>query len=766
MIKQTREQRKTIIGLMAVVAVLLILATILQTVNVASYLESPESQTTIILWALSSLNVVFLTIFSLILLRSLIKLYTERRSQEPGSKFKTKLVFSFLGMTFIPILFMSFFAVFMLNRNIDKWFSAPIDRMLANLDQQVALRRQEAQQSVVDEAQVLGLSLSKQRWVPGGGGEEERQALQSLIHSIQPLFAAVLDSVGRPLLVYDGVQLVDLQNQLLLNTQFQKGILLWGKGRVAAGEKGLKNWRSPPRYNFLHSNLSVEEEEVFLLAGPLPPPLPLGYSLLLAERIPEDVRRLGMEMAQSRKYYQGLASHRKFIRNNYLLWMGLITLLILFAAVWIGLYFSKRITVPIKALAEAAEQVSRGNLQFQIDCPAEDELGSLIAIFNRMTVQLHENAQQLEQANQDLQNSNRALEEKSRYMETVMESIPTGVISIAVDYSITKMNRAAQRLLGHQFKNELQLQHLFAPPDLEEIFALLKKGARLGYASREMPLHSRERTFFAAITISSLDDSAELTSALGFVMVLEDLTEVMKAQKSSAWREVARRMAHEIKNPLTPIQLSAERLLRNYRLLQQDPLREAMERRESFGKVVEESAQTVTREVETLKRMVDEFSRFARMPSANLTYCNVNTIIENTLTVYHVRFEGVVISKNLAPGLPEIQLDAEQFNRLFVNLFDNALEAMEQSPVRELKISTEYLPQKETIQIQVCDTGHGIDPADREKLFLPYFSTRKRGTGLGLAIVSRIVSDHKGYIHIEEHQPEGTCFIIEIPTRA
>ncbi len=761
--KSTLERKKIVILLVSLVGVLLTLAIIQQTVNLASYWgEAPESQTAILLWALSSLNVVLLVICSLVLLRNLIKLYMERKSQELGSKFRTKLVLAFLGMIFIPILFMSFFSVFMLNRNIDKWFSAPIDQMLGNLDQQVKLRRQAAQQTVSADMEELGSSglLADYLLLPS---EEKKRELNHQLRGIQPLFLAVIAPSGQPLLIYDGSQLRTRQDSSL-SVLFVKYLSQWSKGRIATTKEGIKGWNSSNPAKMFSENMASDLEDILWGATPLSSPFLPKHWILMAEKVPEDVLRLGSQMAQSRRYYQGLATHRKFIRNNYLLWMGLITLLILFAAVWIGLYLSKRITNPIKALIEAAEQVSQGNLFFQIDCLAGDELGSLIAIFNRMTIQLHENSQQLEQTNLELKNYSRAIEEKSLYTEAVLENIPTGVISIAPDYSISKMNRVAQRLLGPWRAGPLQ--DFFSPADLEVIMGLLKKAARLGYAAREMPLRTKERTLFCAITVSSLALNPAPESELSFVIVLEDLTEVLKAQRASAWREVARRMAHEIKNPLTPIQLSAERLAKNHRQLKDDPLGNAAERQDAFGRVVEESVLTITREVETLKRMVDEFSRFARMPSASFVYCNVNEVIENTLAVYDGRFEGVKLSKSLAANLPEIQMDPEQIKRLFVNLFDNALEAMAHSAIRELSIFTEYLPRKETVQIQVRDTGHGIDPADKDKLFLPYFSTRKRGTGLGLAIVSRIVSDHKGYIHVEDNQPQGTCFVVEIPARA
>jgi len=249
------------------------------------------------------------------------------------------------------------------------------------------------------------------------------------------------------------------------------------------------------------------------------------------------------------------------------------------------------------------------------------------------------------------------------------------------------------------------------------------------------------------------------------VMVLEDLTEVLKAQKANAWREVARRMAHEIKNPLTPIQLSAERILKNHARFKLDPLLGRGPASPEYEHVLKECVQTITQEVATLKSMVDEFSRFARLPAANLVSCNINTIIENTLSSYNGRFQGIRVIKGLSSSLPEVKLDPEQFKRVLVNLIDNALEAMDLAPTKELSILSCFYPHKETVQVIVKDTGQGIAAVDKDKLFLPYFSTRKRGTGLGLAIVNRIVADHKGFIHVEDNTPSGASFVIEIPSR-
>jgi nitrogen fixation/metabolism regulation signal transduction histidine kinase len=758
--KLTAERKKMVIFLITIVSVLFALAVVQQTVNLSSFIESPEHRTAILLWALSSLNVVFLVICSLLLFRNLIKLYIERKSEQLGSKFRTKLVVAFLGMIFIPMLFMAFFSIFMLNRNIDKWFSTPIDRLLSNLDRQVSVRIQEVERQAAENALVVARQPALWDFLKTRS-EKDLKELSQAFNETRPVFLAVADPAGKVLLLYHKAGfLIPGSPEFKQGFDFE-GLIRWQERTPLISEKVLKTLKAKVdqaySLRFWGKNAVLASVSVSSSATP-------GLSLYLGQSIPQDLMSLSDQLDISKREYQSLATHRKFIRNNYLLWMGLITLLILFAAVWIGLYLSRRITTPIQALAEAADQVSRGNLLFQINCPAEDELGILISMFNRMTAQLHESAQKVEQTNRELQLSNQALAEKGRYTEAVLENIPTGVISIAPDDSITKMNQAAQALLECSRTGALRLGDVFQPPDLEEIKLLLEKASRTGFSAKEMQLHFAHRNLYCAVTLSSLD--AGPTPSQGFVMVIEDLTEVLKAQKANAWREVARRMAHEIKNPLTPIQLSAERLMKSHEKMEADPLGQAAASRENFRQILQDSVRTIVEESTTLKRMVDEFSRFARLPSANLVPCNLNGVIENTLASYNGRFEGVTFAKSLDPNLPEIRLDPEQIKRLFVNLFDNALEAMEHSSGKELAISTEFLSRKETIKVVVKDTGHGIDRADKDRLFLPYFSTKKRGTGLGLAIANRIVADHKGYIHVEDNHPSGTSFIIELPVKA
>ncbi len=757
-----KRQKAIIIFLSALVFLLFILAVLQQAINLKPYMEAPDRDTTLLLWALTSLNVILLVICSLILLRNLLKLYFERRSRQLGSKFRTKLVFAFLSLSFIPVIFMSFFAYFLMNRNLDKWFSTPIDQVVNNVDLIVKEVSDDATTHALQSARFLASHSVLRNWVLSPDNADLSQ-LKNLASEFDISLLFLFDKSRAPICAYKENAIYLPDQPEFKKTADRLNLISWTHGRVQVSDKVFDKLINNSEKREATLAMVDEDGQDIILAGSMIQPgnFESPSSLVVGYKIQGDILKLANQISLSSEDYRNRSNLRKIVRNNFMLWLGLITLLILFAAVWIGLYLSKKIAIPIRALAEASNEVSKGNLLFQVNCPAEDELGILVGSFNRMTAQLYESSQKLEQTNRDLQESNQALENRRRYTEAVLENIPTGVISVTPTHQISKINKAAQWMLEHDLSEPKRIKDVFHPNDINEIETLIDKAARVGVAARDLQLRLRGRTIYCAVTVSSLDD--QQNPSLGYVMVMEDLTELLKAQKASAWREVARRMAHEIRNPLTPIQLSADRLLKNYFKSKSDSPFPGLTN--GFESVLQDCVQTITREVSALKGMVDEFSRFARMPSANMLPSNMNMIIENTLLSYDGRLGGIVVNKALALNLPEIKLDPEQFKRVFVNLFDNAIEAMEGSVTKELSIQSCFYQSKETVQVIVKDTGHGIPSADKERLFLPYFSTRKRGTGLGLAIVSRILADHKGYIHVEDNLPTGTCFVLEIPTR-
>jgi PAS domain S-box-containing protein len=460
----------------------------------------------------------------------------------------------------------------------------------------------------------------------------------------------------------------------------------------------------------------------------------IGY-VELASPVPIDVA----EQIRAIRAYNTEAAHlRDLVKSTkliYTLLMILITLFVLFVATWIAFFLANQISVPIAALIDAAGEVRKGNFK-RVEAPAVDELALLVRGFNQMT--------------EEVDARGRELDRRQRFTEAILESIPTGVISIAADGAIKRVNRAlAQIFPAALVAKATRLEDLFSREDTAEIKYLMKRARRTGTASREMELRTASRKLQLAVTVSALEE--KLTS--GFVVVLEDTTELLRAQKAAAWHEVARRIAHEIKNPLTPIALSAERISRQLDRIELQP---------GPSRILHECAASIAKSVESVKALVDEFSRFARFPAAQPVRCDLNEVVSEALKVFNGRLEGITIETSFASGLPPVNVDREQFQRLVVNLVDNAAEAMQDSLVKKLFIATQP-GAAESVELVVADSGCGVSPDDKEKLFLPYFSTKNRGTGLGLAIVSHIAAEHNANIRVEDNRPAGARFTVEIP---
>jgi PAS domain S-box-containing protein len=425
---------------------------------------------------------------------------------------------------------------------------------------------------------------------------------------------------------------------------------------------------------------------------------------------------------------------------------------------WVALFLAKQVTVPIQALAEGTREISAGNFDYQVPEQSQDELGLLLRSFNAMTTQLRDNRSQIDQFTKNLQQAVQELERRRQLMETVLENIPTGVISLDASGAILRANTAVTRMFGGVARNAQSLDALLGADASRTVQLLMRRSLRMGVVSREIETVAAGRVLHLAVTVSSLGPRRANS---GYVLVLDDLTEMLRAQKSAAWQEVARRIAHEIKNPLTPIQLSSQRLSRF--LERRDSGKSPAPRDAELTHLVQECSRLIEREVSTLAALVNEFSQFVRFPIAKLTSANANTIVHDALEVFSGRLDGITLKAILADNLPAIRADAGLLRSVVVNLIDNAAEALENATVREILVSTCAHPDSETIEICVADTGHGISPQDKDKLFLPHFSTKDRGTGLGLAIAARIIAEHGGSIHVEDNFPVGSRFLVELP---
>jgi two-component system, NtrC family, nitrogen regulation sensor histidine kinase NtrY len=651
---------------------------------------------TFIFWAISSLIFVLMVTLGFILLRTALKLYFERQTNREGSRIKSKLVGGALLLSVVPVIFLVLFSYSVLNRSLNAWFSNPAENQVQLFIDVAKLLRREMQDEVDAQAALLAAQPETRQILSGG--------------SRTPDF---LERFSREYV---------LRSALLFKQGVSSPVESWGPP-LSADQAAKRDAR------LIYSQSPVREGSRLL-----------GFVFVAAE-VPIDVAQKELAISGLNSQFVHLRDSRKEVRRVYVMLMALITLFVLYIAVWIALFFAKQISVPISALLEAASELRRGNLRHRIQAHGIDELGSLVRGFNQMT--------------QDLETNSAELDRRRRFTEAILESIPTGVLSIGPDGSIQLTNRALSKIFpGEQVARAARLEDLFSREDTADIKYMMKRARRTGAASHQLELRLGNRILQLAVTVSALEE--KLNS--GFVVVLEDTTEVLRAQKAAAWHEVARRVAHEIKNPLTPIALCAERIARQIDRagLPDDAARIAQAR------IVQECCATISKSVESVKLLVDEFSSFARFPAARPVRYDLNTVVSTALAVFDGRLSGIAIRTRLIPNLPPVNLDPDQFQRAIINLVDNAAEAMQHSLVKELFLATQP-GTADTVELVIADSGPGVDPEDKQRLFLPYFSTKKRGTGLGLAIVSQIVSEHGAHIRVEDNEPTGARFTIEIP---
>ena len=681
------------------------------------------------LYAVSSFITAAFLVFGLILARTTLRLWAETSREQLGARFKTKMVVGAMAISLLPIIFMFIVSYSLLNRTLQRWFPRPLE--IASEETQKLLNDLGRSQL----PRLRGMALQAQ-------AEAARPEEDFLQHAFAKGADAVwiLDRDGKPVrggIVCDNQPedrrgticvLPNVLGQYLHS--LQSGVEIWDGGgrkyfaaRVPAMEGG--------------------QSAGFVVAGYRTNPDILG--------------RLTTIQSQTQEYYQEKQDLRA-LKRQMLLILLLFTVLLLSAVMWVALFLAKQVTIPIQALAEGTREVSSGNFDYQVPEQAQDELGILVRSFNTMTTQLRDNRSQIDQFTRNLQQAVQELERRRQLMETVLENIPTGVISLGAAGAVLRVNTAVTRMFGINGSDSQSLEGLLGADAARTVHYLMRRSLRMGVVSREIETVVAGRVLHLAVTASSLGPRRANT---GYVLVLDDLTEMLRAQKSAAWQEVARRIAHEIKNPLTPIQLSAQRLTRF--LERRDAGQGTISADSELTKLVQECSRLIEREVSTLAGLVNEFSQFVRFPTAKLAPANANTIVHEAVEVFSGRLDGITLKTTLADNLPAVRADGGLLRSVVVNLIDNAAEALENSPRREIVVSTRAHSDAETIEICVSDTGHGISPEDKDKLFLPHFSTKDRGTGLGLAIAARIVAEHGGSIHVEDNLPEGSRFLVELP---
>ena len=684
-----------------------------------------------ILYALSTFIVAALLVFGLILTRSILRLWAERRAHQPGSRFKTKMVLGALAVSFLPVVFLFFVSYALLNRTLVLWFPRPLE--MATQDS-----RDLIDEIVRSDYERMG-QIAKDV-----GGAAVAGTARDTIHSFDLSFARGADLAWET--TEDGHPVAVAANS---NFKFNTS---------PAVATPLSTLELPVYFRSMPSGAELwRYRGKYFLAGRAKS----GNNYLLVGRnVPDDFpSRINKIEAQTLTYGRQRQQLRTY-KTQMLLTLLLFTILLMFSATWFALFLSKQVTVPIQALAEATQEIIAGNFETRVNVRAQDELETLVRSFNRMTEQLGDSRRQIDVFTHNLQQAVQELERRRTLMETILENIPTGVISVDETDSIRRVNPAAVRMFGDSAKQASNFMQLLGEEAARSLHLLMRRSLRLGTASQELEFTVSGRLLHAAVTVSSLGPRR---TNRGYVVVVDDLTDLLRAQKAAAWQEVAQRIAHEIKNPLTPIQLSAQRLSRYLDRSRLNPGRSATPDPPELVRLVGECSSLIEREVTTLESLVSEFSQFARFPTARLSSAFPNDIVGEALAVFDGRLEGIRVRKDLAPNLPAIRADGELLRRVVVNLIDNAAEAMEGSSVKELLLCTRFNADRETVEIIVADSGHGISPEDKDRLFLPHFSTKDRGTGLGLAIASRIMAEHHGSIRVEDNAPIGAKFILQLP---
>jgi two-component system nitrogen regulation sensor histidine kinase NtrY len=684
---------------------------------------SPASVTKALLSTMQLIVLLLFLVLFFVLGRNLVKLYLERKKNIGGAHFKTKLVLFFVALAFIPTLLLFFFASDLISRNIEIWFKTPFDKVMADTQSIADGLYAEAEQSTQHYAAELGRDIERQKLIQ----LENRLSLRDYIK--RKLGEYALDEIG---IYLDGEELFTYLNPNLPLQSYKP--IQAGAAAEAEPGKVFRSLEPMEKGEMVRRGVSLQVSgvgRVLVVTGKF---FPQSYIQKISN-INSYVQR-----------YNLLVPQKITVKTFYLVSLMFIALLLIFVASWIGFHLAKGITVPIEKLAQATREVSKGNLSVRVEDPAADELGTLIDSFNQMISDLKSSQTHIAEKTTEI-------ESRKRYIETVLNNIATGVITLDAEGSITTINPSAREMLvlGDQMPIGQSFQAVLRDDKYAEILAIINWGMRnrIRLSDKEITVMSNGQATTLALALSPLPVADGHFA--GMIVVFDDLTQLIQAQKIATWKDVAQRVAHEINNPLTPIQLSAERIIKTLK-----------KRDQNATGVIEEGARTIIQETRVIKSLVDEFSNFARMPKVQLKSCNLRALIEETVALFRGIYAQIEVQASVAADLPTaVSLDAEQMKRVLINIFDNAIEAMDKKG--RITVEAFYEIPRQRVNIAISDTGPGISVEDKTKLFLPYFSTKKKGTGLGLAIVNQIVREHNGSIQVENNQPTGAKFIIQLP---
>jgi two-component system nitrogen regulation sensor histidine kinase NtrY len=727
--RRRRKRDYIIIG--AVVAIVTLLSFITVS-RLQSGSDIPASNM-VLMFILININMLLVVLLIFLVFRNLVKLIYERRKKAAGSKLRTKLVATFIALTLLPSTVLFFFSLHFITSSIEFWFKIPIDQ---SLDNSLAVGRniyklvEENNSFFLDKAayQIDTRNLL----IP-----KNRDDLSNYTQVVQRAFNLNVvevynDDFNRLTLSVD-TRMEDKQFRPVKSEAFQTGVSrgtnIWSVSENLDGGEFIRNISAIP--------FGAEKEKI------------KGF-VVISVLLPPDLVDNLASISTGVEEYRQMKMLKQPVQFTYYIILTVVALLVVFCAIWFGMYLSKSITIPIMELAEGTRRVAGGDLTYNINVTADDEIKTLVDSFNKMTRDLRFSRKELELSARELFEKNIEIDARRRYMEIVLNNVSTGVISLDARGLVATINRSAEKMLDiaapdvikKSYKHILQNQH----SDLsDEIYNRFWNRHEESFArSISMTIGGVPKSF--NVNFNSLKD--DTGRQIGLVMVFDDMTELEKAQRMAAWREVARRIAHEVKNPLTPISLSAQRLKRKYKRVIDDP-------------VFEECTQTIIDHTELIKNLINEFATFARFPAANPEPCALSPIIHETIALYKEGHPNIRFSALLPDEIPVMQLDRQQIKQILINLIDNAIASIRTSG--DVSVSVTYDEAGKTLVLTVADTGIGVPDHVKPSLFEPDFTTKKSGMGLGLAIVSTIVSDHKGKIHVEDNTPQGARFVIELP---
>jgi two-component system nitrogen regulation sensor histidine kinase NtrY len=731
--EQLRDKRKrttiTILGVfIALIGITFLENYFLQAQSASTFANN------ITVLALFNIILILLILLIILITRNLVKVYNERKSKIIGSKFQTKLIIAFLILALVPSILLFTVASKLFTFSIGNWFNLQTEQTL---------------QYSMDIARDYYSGMEKQALF-------KAKNIERFINT-QELYLKA-KRVQLKILAQEKIIEYDLAGILIYDSELDPII----------SEIDSSKFSEPVSLNYFEMiKKSIEGEgitEIKMIHGEkfMVVVIPLtetvdnkfsiwGYILTLNPALKSSLGKIET-IRNTFEDYQQQSFLKLPVSANYYTTFLLITLLILFSAIWLGFYMARGITVPIQQLAEGVRRITEGDLDFKIGARATDEIAILVDSFNTMTRQLNEGRINIQHAHEDLKLTNIELDRRRNYIETILDSIGAGVISVDKRGNITTFNKAAEKILNLKSKNIFGSSYHNAFPS--SYYQTIRKLSTIMTAQNkdsieeQIELRVEDNNLTLLINIQILRGTIRQYG--GLVIVFEDLTKLMKTQKIAAWKEVAQGIAHEIKNPLTPIQLNTQRLKKKY-----------YENREDFDRVFDESIHIITQEVEGMKELLNEFLRFSRMPTPNPRPTSLHTIIDEILISYSEHEKNLEIKRKFDPNLGKLQIDPEQIRRVFINLFENATDAIADGG--KIQISTRIIQKEKLVRIEFSDDGVGINPTDRDKLFLPHFSTKKRGTGLGLAIINRIIVDHNGTIQVKDNYPKGTTFIIDLP---